>query len=111
MEHNQIWTDYYYSAYPLAASNDVKSAKRVKDGLRHFVQQTEGLSPEDFAQRYGALLKELQLDLSQVDVTPTVSVATQAAEARRDEATRPSVTSKPKSKRPARKRREVNYAQ
>ena len=27
VEYNQIWTDYYYSAYPMAASNDVKSAQ------------------------------------------------------------------------------------
>ncbi len=30
---NQIWTEHYYNAYPLATSNDLKAAKRVKQAL------------------------------------------------------------------------------
>ena len=33
---NQFATDHYFNAYPMAASNDVKSAKRVRDGLLKF---------------------------------------------------------------------------
>jgi hypothetical protein len=111
VEHNQIWTDYYYSAYPLAASNDVKSAKRVKDGLRRFIQDTEGVSAEDFVAQYGALLKELQLDLSQMDVTPAVSMATQAAETRRQRAAQVADADTPQPDRPAAGRREVSHAE
>src|SRR5580698_320012 len=34
---NQVWTDYYYNAYPMASSNDVKAAKSVKAALCELV--------------------------------------------------------------------------
>lgn len=81
--HNQLWTNHYYNAYPLAASNDVKAAKRVKDGLRQFVKDTENVKSEDFLKRYNQLLKRLQNDLSQLEETPIVSLAAEAIEHRR----------------------------
>jgi len=45
---NQFSTDHYYNAYPMAASNDVKSAKRVRDSLLSFDLRAQDLSPEDF---------------------------------------------------------------
>ena len=81
--HNQVTTDYYYSAYPMAASNDVKSAKRVKDSLRDFIAKTAGASADEFLSQYNLLLKDLQYDLSQMDASPIVSLATAAIAARR----------------------------
>jgi hypothetical protein len=85
--HNQVTTDYYYSAYPMAASNDVKSAQRVKDALIDFVGRTEGVSPQVFLTEYNRMLKDLQGDISSMDASPIVSLAAAAvSERKRDEA-------------------------
>ena len=83
MENNQNWTDYYYSAYPMAASNDVKSAQRVRQSLCEFVGRTASSSPEDFLRQYHGLLKELQGDLGMLAATPIVSLAAEEISARR----------------------------
>jgi len=82
VEHNEVWTSYYYSAYPMAASNDVKSAQRVLSGLQQFLSSGEGLEPEEFDRRYDALLNQLQHDLSQMGPSPVVSLASEAIEER-----------------------------
>lgn len=78
VNHNQIWTNHYYSAYPMAASNDVKAAARVRTGLLKLVQDTEQASPEVFMAAYHQLLKGLQHDLAALAPTPIVSLANQA---------------------------------
>lgn len=77
--HNQLFTNHYYSAYPMAASNDVKAGKRVLNGLRKFVRTTENMSADSFAAHYTTLLKDLQHDLGQMAPTPIVSLAAEAA--------------------------------
>jgi hypothetical protein len=85
VQHNQITTDHYYNAYPMAASNDVKSAKTVKDALEAFITATEGVSADDFLAKYQRLLKNLQNDISPMDASPIVSLASEAiAQRRRD---------------------------
>jgi len=42
---NQIWTDHYYNAYPMASSNDVKSARRVRDALLAFIPDVDRATP------------------------------------------------------------------
>ncbi len=79
---NQIWTDHYYNAYPMASSNDVKSARRVKDGLLAFMPNVERASPEEFQQKYNRLLLSLQHDLSQMDANQVVSLAASSVEHR-----------------------------
>jgi hypothetical protein len=79
---NQIWTDYYYNAYPMASSNDVKSGKKVKDSLRAFIRDVQGASPEEFQQEYNRLLIELQHDISQMAPNPVVSLSASAVERR-----------------------------
>jgi hypothetical protein len=81
--HNQASTDYYYNAYPMAASNDVKSAKRVKDALRDFIGKTAQASADEFLSQYNLLLRDLQNDMSQLEASPIVSLATAAIAARR----------------------------
>jgi hypothetical protein len=83
VQHNQITTDYYYNAYPMAASNDVKSAKKVKDSLEAFVSATRGVTPADFLGQYHRLLKSLQNDISPMDASPIVSLASEAIARRR----------------------------
>jgi hypothetical protein len=88
--HNQITTDYYYSAYPMAASNDVKAAKRVKNTLTAFIARTEGVSPQSFLTEYNRMLKDLQGDISLMDASPIVSLAAAAiTERRRQDAASP----------------------
>ena len=77
---NQIWTDYYYNAYPMASSNDVKAAKKVSANLRDFIGRVEGAKPEEFQQQYNRLLIELQHDISQMGPNPVVSLSASAVE-------------------------------
>jgi len=83
VEHNQVWTDYYYSAYPMAASNDVKSAHKVKQRLCEFAKQAEASSPQQFLEQYNRMLKDLQNDLGQLSSSPIVSLAAEDIAARR----------------------------
>lgn len=87
VEFNQIWTDYYYSAYPMAASNDVKSAQLVRKSLCELVGRTANSSPEEFMRQYHGMLKELQGDLGMLAATPIVSLAAEEISARRRQAT------------------------
>jgi len=80
---NQLWTSHYYSAYPMAASNDIKSAKNVKDKLAQFSRESAHDEPDAFLHRYNRLLQSLQHDLGQLAPTPIVSLASQAVEQRR----------------------------
>jgi hypothetical protein len=77
---NQIWTDYYYNAYPMASSNDVKSARTVKNSLLAFIGETRNESPVEFLQKYNRLLIDLQHDLSQMGPNPVVSLSASAVE-------------------------------
>jgi hypothetical protein len=72
---NQVWTDYYYNAYPMASSNDVKAAQSVKTALCELVAKTDQASPAAFVTAYNAMLKKLQNSLSQMAPTPIVSLA------------------------------------
>ena len=46
---NQIWTEHYYNAYPVASSNDIKSARNVKRVLEELMQkELDSISPDDF---------------------------------------------------------------
>ena len=85
ISYNQVWTNHYYSAYPIAASNDVKSAKKLKTNLLSFIDKnpTAHTSPEDFKEAYNKLVLDLQHDLSQMAPTPVVSLAAEAVSQRK----------------------------
>ncbi|MGH9891385.1 MAG: hypothetical protein ACREA0_05275, partial [bacterium] len=72
-----------YNPYPLASSNDVKSAKRLKQALIAFEQAVRDAGPEEFLKKYHALLVEVQYDLGDMQRAPIVSLAEQAVAARR----------------------------
>lgn len=86
IRHNQIFTSHYYSAYPMAASNDVKSAKRLKSSLIKFTHDTADLGPDEFLGAYHALLNDLQHQLGSMRPTPVISLAAGAVEKRRQHA-------------------------
>ncbi len=77
---NQIWTDYYYNAYPMAASNDVKSASKLKKALVTFIDSSKGANPEEFLKKYNRLLLDVQHDISQMGPNPVVSLSASAVE-------------------------------
>ena len=66
----QFDTDYYYTAYPYATTNDVKAAIRVDDALREFANSSQGLAPEQFNQAYLKLLVKVQADIGAVGPAP-----------------------------------------
>lgn len=82
IQYNQIETSHYYSAYPLAASNDIKAAKKVKSALIDFDRQCNNAPADEFMKQYKALLRNLQNDLGDMRPTPIVSMSAQQVEKR-----------------------------
>lgn len=82
IQYNQIETIHYYNAYPLAASNDVKSARIVKQKLIDFDAQAQQGSDADFQKRYHTLLRDLQHDLGDMYPTPIVTMSAYQVEKR-----------------------------
>jgi hypothetical protein len=79
---NQIWTDYFYNAYPMASANDVKSARTVSGALGKFIADTNGGSAEAFQKKYNNLLLGLQHDLCAMGPNQIVSLSAWAVENR-----------------------------
>lgn len=87
IQYNQVETTHYYNAYPLATSNDIKSAKKVKQALLEFDAQSAELPAEEFAAHYNALLRNLQNDLGEMRPAPIISMSAHQVQKRllRDE--------------------------
>jgi hypothetical protein len=66
----QFDTDYYYTAYPYATTNDVKAAIRVDDALREFAASSQGLTSEAFQQAYRKLVVKVQADIGALGPAP-----------------------------------------
>src|SRR5947208_14110971 len=66
----QFDTDYYYTAYPYATTNDVKAAHRVQAALAGFEKECAGTSPEEFARLYRNFLVTVQADLGETGKAP-----------------------------------------
>jgi hypothetical protein len=75
---NQIWTDHYYNAYPLASSNDIKSAMALRSALLEFSGSIEKLSDAEFYKAYKRFLFENQAYLGKMASSPVVSLADEA---------------------------------
>jgi hypothetical protein len=78
IRRNQIDTCHYYTAYPMAASNDVKSAKILKRALIEFDEASGDKPPEEFLTAYHRLLNDVQSHLGEMRPTPVVSMAAQS---------------------------------
>jgi len=83
IQYNQIETNHYYNATPLASSNDVKAAKKLKAALIEFDRKFNTSVPDQFLAQYNALLRNLQGDLGDMRPTPIVSMAAAAVSKRR----------------------------
>jgi len=66
IRHNQIDTSHYYTAYPMAASNDVKAAKEVKKALLAFDQASSDKPADEFLKDYHRMLNALQGHLGEM---------------------------------------------
>lgn len=80
---NQMRTNHYYNAYPIAASNDVKSAKCVRKALVTLTNKVDSLSDEEFKTAYEDMLLGIQHNVSTMEDTPVISLANQAVRNRR----------------------------
>jgi hypothetical protein len=66
----------------MAASNDVKSAKKLKQALIDFNLASSNKTPDDFLVDYNRLLNHLQHDFGEMRPTPIVSLAAHAVKER-----------------------------
>ncbi|MFZ6849244.1 hypothetical protein [Undibacterium sp. RuRC25W] len=82
IQYNQLETIHYYNAYPLATSNDVKSAKNVSEMLADFNKTIDAGGDDEFLKRYQTLLRGLQHDLGAMHPTPIISMSAYQVEKR-----------------------------
>jgi len=68
----QFDTDYYYTAYPQAAANDLKSAHIVQASLDSLSQRAQSCNPEQFADAYLRFVLEVQAHLGETGEAPIV---------------------------------------
>jgi hypothetical protein len=70
IEGVQFDTDYYYSAYPHAAANDLKAAHIVQDSLDALGSLADACSPEEFAEAYLRFVLQVQSHLGETGAAP-----------------------------------------
>jgi hypothetical protein len=68
----QFDTDYYYTAYPQATANDVKSAHIVQQAVNDLSSKAESLTPEQFQQAYLQFVLTVQSHLGSTGEAPPV---------------------------------------
>jgi len=68
----QFDTDYYYTAYPQATANDVKSAHIVQQAVNTLSSKAESLTPEQFQQAYLQFVLTVQSHLGSTSEAPPV---------------------------------------
>ena len=66
----QFDTDYYYTAYPRATTNDVKAAHRVCAALEDLGRHSSEMTPSEFAGAYLQFVMNVQKDLGATGVGP-----------------------------------------
>jgi hypothetical protein len=68
----QFDTDYYYTAYPHATANDLKSAHIVQAGFDGLSLRAQSATPEEFADAYLEFLLKVQCHLGETGEAPVV---------------------------------------
>ena len=66
----QFDTDYYYTAYPRATTNDVKAAHRVSAALEEFARGSRDMTADEFGGAYTRFLAQVQKDLGATGIGP-----------------------------------------
>jgi len=68
----QFDTDYYYTAYPHATANDLKSAHIVQAGFDSLSERAISTTPEQFAADYLIFVIQVQTHLGETGEAPVV---------------------------------------
>jgi hypothetical protein len=68
----QFDTDYYYTAYPYATANDVKSAIVVDQALEDLGEQAAAQTPDQFRAAYLEFVLAVQTHLGETGEAPAV---------------------------------------
>src|SRR6202042_3097061 len=68
----QFDTDYYYTAYPYATANDLKSAHIVQNAFDALSSGVESRTPEQFREAYLQFVITVQAHLGNTGEAPTV---------------------------------------
>ena len=68
----QFDTDYYYTAYPHATANDLKSAHIVQASFDVLSQRAQTATPEEFAEEYLDFVLQVQCHLGETGEAPVV---------------------------------------
>jgi hypothetical protein len=68
----QFDTDYYYTAYPYAAANDLKAAHIVQAALDELGERAHTYNPEQFAEAYLRFVIQVQSHLGETGEAPVV---------------------------------------
>jgi hypothetical protein len=66
----QFDTDYYYTSYPQATANDVKSAHIVQSSFDNLALKAEQQSPQQFADAYLRFVIQVQAHLGETGEAP-----------------------------------------
>jgi hypothetical protein len=66
----QFDTDYYYTSYPHATANDLKSAHIVQAAFDTLSQKSESCTPEQFASAYLDFVVQVQSHLGETGEAP-----------------------------------------
>lgn len=74
---NQVESEHYYNAYPLASANDVKSAIGLYQALQEFTRAHKSVSDSEFMRAYQQLLSQQQNALGSMGIPPLMSVSNQ----------------------------------
>ena len=82
---NQIWTNHYFNAYPLAASNDIKGSQALRESLDKLTADTQSADADTFKSVYNSMLIDMQHNLGLMEHTPIVSLSAQAVADRRND--------------------------
>jgi len=68
----QFDTDYYYTAYPHATANDLKSAHVVQASFESLSAQADNYTPEEFAEAFLGFVLQVQAHLGETGEAPVV---------------------------------------
>ena len=68
----QFDTDYYYTAYPHATANDLKSAHIVQASFDSLSERAAKCTPEEFAAAYLGFVLQVQAHLGETGQAPVV---------------------------------------
>ena len=68
----QFDTDYYFTAYPHATANDLKSAHIVQASFDSLVQRADRCTPEEFSSAYLNFVIQVQAHLGDTGQAPIV---------------------------------------